>query len=222
MKAGLVLAGLLLAPAAQARPVLIEMFVSQSCSSCPPANALLQSLAAADRNILPLSLDVTYWNYLSWHDTDSMDTATARQYWYAKLSGGGDVYTPEAVVDGGAQMVGSDRAAVTKAIAAARAAPAGDVAIGIAGGATLHVSVAAGTGAGQVILFGYDDRHDTHVTAGENGGAVISEINVVRTLAPLGTWTGKAVKFTLARPAGEHMAVLLQAANGAVLGLAAR
>ena len=220
MKAVLLLAAVLVAPTASARPVLVEMFVSQSCSSCPPANALLQSLAATDKGILPLSLDVTYWNYLSWHDTDSSDAATARQYWYAKLSGS-DVYTPEAVVDGGAQLVGSDRGALTQAIMAARAAPAANVPIGIWGGATLRVTVGAGTGAAQVILFGYDDRHDTHVAAGENGGAVISEINVVREFAPIGAWHGKAAVFTVTRPAGQHVAVLLQAESGAVLGLSA-
>ena len=93
--------------------------------------------------------------------------------------------------------------------------------IGILGGATLRVTVGAGTGAGQVILFGYDDRHDTHVAAGENGGAVISEINVVREFATIGAWHGKAAVFTVTHPAGQHVAVLLQAESGAVMGLSA-
>src|SRR5271156_2426120 len=94
----LIVMAALLAPAAQARPVLIEMFVSQSCSSCPPADALLQQLAA-DKDILPLSLNVTYWDNLGWRDTDALDDTTKRQFYYAGLSNG-DVYTPEAVVDG--------------------------------------------------------------------------------------------------------------------------
>lgn len=222
MRAALALGALLLAAPAQARPVLIEMFVSQSCSSCPPADALLRQLAAQDPNILPLSLDVTYWNNLGWKDTDSLDALTARQYWYAGLPGGNGVYTPEAVVDGTAQLTGSDAGALLAAIAAARAAAAGAVPIAISGGAKLSVSIGAGTGTGQIDLFGYDDLHATPVGAGENGGTVVSEINVVRSLTKLGSWNGKAAQFTLARPAGQHAAVLLQAQNGAVLGLASQ
>jgi hypothetical protein len=209
--------------AAQPRPVLIEMFVSQSCSSCPPANALLQALAAQDKYILPLSLNVTYWNNLGWHDKDSMDATTARQYWYAGLSTG-NVYTPEAVVDGTAQLVGSDKAKLTAAIAAARAAPAGNEAMHIAsGGAMVTLEIPQGDGAaGQLILYGYDARHVTPVAAGENAGTVITEINVVRSVTMLGPWNGLDEKFTLPHPAGEHLALLLQAKDGAVLGLASQ
>ncbi len=219
MRGAILAALLLLPPAAQARPVLVEMFVSQSCSSCPPADALLQRLAAADKDILPLSLNVTYWNYLSWHDTDSLDAATARQYWYGSL-GGGDVYTPEAVVDGTAQLVGSDAAALQAAIAAARGKPAGDVPVRISGGSRLEITIGPGTGQARVELFGYDERHVTAVKAGENAGVVITEMNVVRDLTDLGAWSGGAETFTLPRPAGQHVAALVQSAQGAVLGLA--
>lgn len=212
-------AWLLAVPGAQARPVLVEMFVSQSCSSCPPANALLRQVAKRDKDILPLSLNVTYWNQLGWVDTDSRDALTARQYWYAGLQPGADVYTPEAVVDGRTQLVGSDAEALAAAIDAAKAAPAGDVAVDVTGGAQLAVRVAAGRGAGQIVMFGYDDLHATAVRGGENAGATITEINVVRSLAVLGTWHGQALQLAVKRPAGQHVAVLLQAADGAVLGL---
>jgi len=218
MRPWLVLAAFLLAPAAQARPVLIEMFVSQSCSSCPPADALLQQLAAADKDILPLSLDVTYWDNLGWRDTDALDDTTKRQFYYAGLSNG-NVYTPEAVVDGTTQLVGSDKAKLTTAIADAKAAPAGNVPITISGGTMLSLDIAAGTGQGQIILYGYDSHHATAVGAGENRGTVVSEINVVRSVTALGPWTGWDEKFKLPRPAGEHMAVLLQAKDGSILGL---
>jgi hypothetical protein len=217
MRTALVLAAMLLAPSAQARPVLIEMFVSQSCSSCPPANALLQQLAAADKDILPLSLNVTYWNNLGWRDTDALDDITKRQFYYAGANG--NVYTPEAVVDGTAQLVGSDKSKLTAAIANAKAAPAGNVPIIISGGAMLALEVSAGTGAGQIILYGYDSHHATSVTAGENHGIVVSEINVVRSVTQLGPWDGWDEKYRLPRPAGEHMAVLLQAKDGSILGL---
>ncbi len=202
------------------RPVLVEMFVSQSCSTCPPADALLQALATSDKGILPLSLNVTYWNNLGWHDTDSMDETTVRQFWYAGLAGSQNVYTPEAVVDGTRQMTGNSRRKLSAAIAAARAEPAGNVPITISGGPMLVLEVSAGQGAGQIILFGYDARHATAVNAGENAGATITEINVVRSLTSLGPWNGLDEQFKLPRPAGQHIAVVLQAKDGSVLGLA--
>ena len=218
MRAWLILAALLLAPSAQGRPVLIEMFVSQSCSSCPPADALLQQLAGSDKDILPLSLNVTYWDNLGWRDTDALLDTTKRQFYYAGFANG-TVYTPEAVVDGTMQLVGSDKRKLTAAIADAKASPAGNVPITISGGAMLSLDVAQGNGQGQIILYGYDSRHNTAVSSGENHGTVVSEINVVRSVLQLGPWTGWDEKFKLPRPAGEHVAVLLQAKDGSILGL---
>lgn len=205
-----------------ARPVLVELFTSQSCSSCPPANALLGQLKAQDKDILPLSFDVTYWNDLGWKDTDSLPAATDRQDWYASLLNSTEVYTPEAVVDGQSQLVGSHAAELRAAIKSAQAAPAGDVAISISGQEQLGISVAAGKGTGSVLLVGYDDQHRTHVGAGENGGVVITEVNVVRAMVPLGPWSGAALQLRVPHPVGQHIAVILQGADGRVLGLAAR
>lgn len=204
------------------RLVLVEMFTSQSCSSCPPANALLLQLAAKDKGILPLSLNVTYWNNLGWQDTDSSKAATDRQFWYAGLAGSTDVYTPEAVVDGTRQVVGSNRAKLTAAISDARSNPAGNVPVSITGGTMLNLDVGAGGGSGQIFMFGYDSRHDTKVRAGENGGITVTEINVVRSITPLGGWLGVEEKLILPHPQGEHVALVLQAKDGAVLGLAAQ
>ncbi len=212
----------LTAPPALARPVLVELFTSQSCSSCPPANALLQRLKAQDHDILPLSFDVTYWNGLGWKDTDSLSAATDRQDWYASLRHSTEVYTPEAVVDGHAQFVGSHEGEMRAAIAAAKAAPAADVPVSISGQDKLAVTIGSGAEAGSVLLVGYDDKHSTGVQAGENGGATITEVNVVRAMVPLGNWTGTALTLQAPRPAGQHVAVILQAADGTVLGLAAR
>ncbi|MDE1906093.1 MAG: DUF1223 domain-containing protein [Rhodospirillales bacterium] len=214
---------LLAAPPALARPVLVELFTSQSCSSCPPANALLQRLKAQDHDILPLSFDVTYWNNLGWKDTDSLPAATDRQNWYASLRNSTEVYTPEAVVDGSAQFVGSHEGEMRAAIAAAKADQAGDVPIGIAVKADkLALSIGVGNGAGSVLLVGYDDIRHTGVKAGENGGATITEVNVVRAMDPLGSWHGAALTLQAARPAGQHVAVILQATNGEILGLGTR
>jgi hypothetical protein len=205
---------------ALARPVLVELFTSQSCSSCPPADALLGKIKAQDHDILPLSFDVTYWDDLGWKDTDSLTAATDRQDWYASLRHSTEVYTPEAVVDGHAQFVGSSAGQMSAALAAAKAAPAGDVPISISGQDNLALSIGSGAGAGSMLLVGYDDKHVTKVHAGENGGATITEVNVVRAMVPLGHWSGTPLTLRAPRPAGQHVVVILQAADGRVLGLA--
>jgi len=210
-----------LAGPAVARPVVVEMFVSQSCSSCPPADALLQRLSTAP-GILPLSFNVTYWNDLGWRDTDSLQAATDRQNWYAGLFGSGQVYTPQAVVDGKAQVVGSDEAGLRAAIATAQAAQGPAVAVSIGGQQALTLTVGAGKGSGRVLLVGFDALHSTPVGGGENSDRVITEVNVVRQLTDLGAWQGQALTLHTPAPAGQHVAVLLQAADGIVLGLATR
>lgn len=209
------------------RPVLVEMFVSQSCSSCLPADALLEKLAAKDKGaILPLSYDVNYWNDTGWRDTDSSAGATSRQFWYAKLASSQDVYTPEAVVDGTVRLVGSDRLALVRAIDDAANDQGLNVQLGISGDKMLTLAlgpaVAPGQRRGTVVLIGYDPRHVTHVLGGENAGKTITEVNVVRSVTALGAWLGMDEHFTVPRPAGAHMALVLQGPKGAVLGLAAQ
>jgi hypothetical protein len=205
---------------AQARPVVVELFTSEACSSCPPAEALLAQLQK-DPNILPLAFHVTYWNGPAWTDKYSLEAATDRQSFYAGMQHSQDVYTPEAVVDGTAGMVGSNRAAVTSAIQAAAAAQAPEVPVRVSGGAMVTVSVGAGTGKATIWLFGFDGAHTTQIGGGENGGATLKEVNVVRSITNLGGWTGTFMTYTMPKPAGEHMAVLLQQADGTVLGAAA-
>ena len=103
---------------AASRPVVVELFTSQGCSSCPPADAYLTELATR-ADVLPLAFHVTYWNSLGWRDPFSSEAATERQAAYAGHLGGGS-YTPEIVVDGRHGMVGSDRGDVSSAIAVAR------------------------------------------------------------------------------------------------------
>src|SRR6202166_4801329 len=101
------------------RPVVVELFTSQGCSSCPPANAYLNELSKERRDVLALAFHVTYWDRLGWKDPFSLQAATQRQVVYGRLFGDGS-YTPEIVVDGAAGMVGSDRRDVGTAIANAR------------------------------------------------------------------------------------------------------
>lgn len=207
----------LMGTAAQARPVVVELFTSQACSSCPPADALLTQLAKSP-GILALSFNVTYWNSPAWTDAYGLTAATDRQAWYARIENSQEVYTPEAVVDGTQSMNGADAGGLHDAIRSAQASPAGNVPVSIAGGAMITIKIGAGAGTADITLVGYDSRHSTQIGGGENGGATLTESNVVRSITDLGPWPGNETSITVSRPAGQHVAVLLQAPDGAMLG----
>jgi len=201
-----------------AAPVVVELFTSQSCSSCPPADALLAELSRTRSDILALDFHVTYWDRTGWKDRYSLPQATERQRRYAGLLGQEGMYTPQVVVGGRHQAVGSDRAAVLAAIAAA-AGPA--VPLRLARDAAgLVLDVGAGPGAGTLLLVGFDPSHTTRVAGGENGGRTLTEVNVVRAIAPAGAWHGGAATLHLPQPAGERTAALLQAEDGRILAAA--
>ena len=203
------------------RPVVVELFTSEGCSSCPPADALVAELARTRPGLLPLTFHVTYWNSLGWHDPFSFLGATERQRRYVELAVSPNVYTPAMVVDGRRDVVGSDRAAVTAVIdhafADARAAARVDV---VRNGDGLAIRVGAGNGNGSVLLLGYDRQHDTQVGRGENGGRTLHEVNIVRSITTAGTWVGQPLTLQATMPAGEEAAVVVQAEDGRVLGAA--
>jgi len=212
----------LLAPAQgrAAGPVVVELFTSQSCSSCPPADALLAELSRTRPDILVLDFHVTYWDRLGWKDPYSLPQATERQRAYAGLWGRNGVYTPQLVAGGQHQAIGSDRVDVLRAISAAAAAgPVVPLRL-TRDGAGLLLDAGAGPGAGTLLLVGYDPSHTTRVGGGENGGRTLTEVNVVRSIAPAGTWHGQVVTLHAALPAGERAALLLQAADGCLLAAA--
>ena len=155
---------------AQARPTVLELFTSQSCSSCPPADALLGKLKASGADLLPLSLHVTYWNGAGWTDPYSLPQTTSRQRAYAAALSS-DVFTPELVIDGRAFAVGSDRTAVLAAIAKAQRSQAeGPVLALRATTGGLSATIGAGSGEADLLLVGYDPEHTTRIAGGENGG----------------------------------------------------
>lgn len=208
-------------PAGPRRPVVVELFTSQGCSSCPPADALVAELADTRPDVLALTFHVTYWNRLGWTDPFSFQGATERQRGYVALSVSPQVYTPAMVVDGRLDVVGSDRRGVAAALAQAGADAAAGAEVGaVRRGRTLAVSVGAGEGTGKIVLVGYDRRHETAVARGENGGRTLTEVNVVRSIAVVGTWSGSATQLEVPVPAGEDAAVLVQAANGRIVGAA--
>ena len=208
------------AHAAVPRPVVVELFTSQGCSSCPPADAYLSELARTRPDVLALAFHVTYWNSLGWTDPFALSAATDRQRAYAGVLGS-EVYTPQMVVDGRTDIVGSDREAAAADIARAASDEPAPVAVDVMRTqAGLRIEVGAGQGAARVWLIGYDSSHRTAVGRGENGGRTLVESNIVRAVASVGTWTGAALATDAMAPAGEHVAVLLQAADGHFLGVA--
>jgi hypothetical protein len=203
------------------RPVVGELFTSEGCSSCPPADARLAELVRTRPDLLLLSFHITYWNNLGWNDPYSFEAATQRQRRYVALRVSPEVYTPALIVDGRYDAVGSDAPAVDRTLRQATlsretAAPI-DVQRGPAG---LTVSVGAGAGNATLLLVGYDRLHQTPVARGENGGRTLQEANIVRSLSVLGAWSGKAVRLQVPLPAGQDVAVLLQRDDGRIVGAA--
>lgn len=211
-------------------PVVVELFTSQSCSSCPPADAFLGELAGRE-DVLALSMHVDYWNALGWRDPWSSPKVTARQRDYVRAMGARYVSTPQAVVHGRGYAVGSDRRAVLDLIARARVAAPRTFrpGLGMPEDHLLSISLPEGKppGPATVWLVAFDDRHTARITGGENSGATITYSNVVRALRPVGTWTGEARTFTVdispERDGGYgNCAVIVQAdGTGPVLGAAA-
>jgi hypothetical protein len=210
-----------LSPAAAAaadRPVVVELFTSQGCSSCPPANAYLNELVKQRRDVLALAFHVTYWDRLGWKDPFSLEAATDRQGIYGRRFGDGS-YTPEIVVDGSTSMVGSDSGAVGPAIENARRNGRTAAAVDVTReGDQLSIEVGVGTGSGRVLLIGFDHEHTTAVGRGENGGRTLTEANVVRSIRSVGQWSGTALRITERSPQGQDVAVVLEAPDGRIIG----
>lgn len=223
MKPLLVALALLSATPAMAadRPVVIELFQSQGCSSCPPANANLNAIAGRP-DVLALSFGVTYWDQLGWKDTFATKAYTDRQRAYARAL---DVQlgTPEMVVEGRESLIGADPREVDAALRRAR--PASETRIASAAG---RIEIAAGHApkrAADVWLVRFDPRvQQVSIRRGENGGKTLPHRDIVRQLTRLGGWNGAAVGFA-APPASDpayRTAVLVQAPNGGPILAAAR
>jgi hypothetical protein len=172
-------------------PVVVELFTSEGCSSCPPADQLLSKLLkeqpVAGAQIIPLGMHVTYWDELGWKDPASLPVATERQQTYGTVWGGDRVYTPQAVVDGREEMVGSDQASLTRAIAKAARQPHARVALHAAlDGTSLKVDATVTdlpADAKEPIeswMAVTEDDVATVVTRGENGGRTLHHDALVR------------------------------------------
>lgn len=200
------------------RPVVVELFTSQGCSSCPPANAYLNELSRDRRDVLPLAFHVTYWDRLGWKDPFSLPAATQRQDRYGHRFGDGS-YTPEMVVDGAASMVGSDRGDVGSAIENAKRRNQTAAAVRVTrNGEQVSIQVNSGSGAAKVLLIGFDHEHTTAIGRGENSGRTLTEANVVRSIRSVGQWSGTPLRLSEPFPEGQDVAVVLEAPDGQIIG----
>lgn len=165
--------------------IVVELFTSQGCSSCPPADRLLTEIAAgaSARPVIALAFHVDYWNDLGWRDPFSSSSATERQEAYARSLGRG-LYTPQLVVNGRAHVVGSRRGDVERALARAEPVPS-LAATGAIEGDILRVRAEAPEGTRAVVAV-YENRLATDVRAGENRGEHLRNDRVVRALVPIG------------------------------------
>ncbi len=196
-----------LAPAARGAtvPAVLELFTSEGCSSCPPADALLGVLAR-EPGIIALAWHVDYWNGLGWHDPYSSPLATQRQQRYAAQLRD-EVYTPALVVNGARMVVGSDAAAVRTAIGAT-----GGFAVPVTlrrDGAAASAEIGPAGRPVSALLATYDPQRATAVGAGENGGQRLVEYHIVRDATTLGAWDGARRRIALPPIAPGRGAVLL-------------
>jgi hypothetical protein len=222
---------------AAARPAVVELFTSQGCSSCPPAEAYLGQLSRRP-DVIALAFHVTYWDDLGWRDRFALTEAVDRQNVYARNLRRSTVYTPQLIVDGlddragtAARLAASDGVPVTVTVADGKL----QVAVGIQPGATAPNSITGATAttttkaitAGDVIVVSYLRHAVSPIGRGENAGRKLEEFNIVRSIRRLGAWTGDSAKFGVpvaSLPAdATDVAVLVQAVGQkAIVGAAAQ
>jgi hypothetical protein len=224
-------AGALVVPkfafAAPKPPVLVELFTSQGCSSCPPADKFAGELTK-DPDVLVLSFNVDYWDYLGWRDTLAKPEYSQRQYDYARARGDGSVYTPQMVVNGADHAVGSQSSSVRELIQSAQAKPlAVDMKMSMTD-KDISVTIGKSDYAGDATLWlmSVAPQVAQKIERGENTGKDIVYHNVVRNLVPAAMWKGEAyqgswMKDTVMTPDCKHCVAVLQSNKvGPILGIA--
>lgn len=193
-------------------PVVVELYQSQGCSSCPPANAALNAVADQP-GVIALSFAVTYWDRLGWKDIFADKAYTQRQYDYAHALGRANVATPQIIINGKSVITGIEQGELARSIAATQPVSKGP-SIKIAGG---EVTIGKGTGEANVWLVRYDPRTiNVGIRSGENTGRNLPHKNVVRSLVRLGAWRGSSASFALPKAADQNLkaAILVQRSRG--------
>ncbi len=202
------------------RPLgVVELFTSQGCSSCPPADAVFASFAER-RDLIALSFHVDYWDYLGWRDTLASPANTARQQGYGKAFGTQSVYTPQAVINGRTHMSGAKSDDIAGTFAALDAEGEGmriDVSAS-SSGESIMIDIGDGFTAHQkahVLIAYFDDERSVQIERGENRGKTLVYRNAVTSLQSVGMWHGRATQLEVpvadpARAAAGGCAILLQ------------
>jgi hypothetical protein len=218
--AALSITGTALAQAPAAPMQVVELFTSQGCSSCPPADVAVAAISARP-DIVALSFGVTYWDNLGWKDTFAQQKFTDRQWAYARGLRHDNVATPQVVINGRTDVVGQSVGEIDAALRRSKLAPGPAVTLGAAG-----VSVAGSAPAkpADVWLVRYNPNvQQVPVKRGENTGKTLPIKNVVKELTRLGAWSGGEKTYAIpAGPAGLSTAVLVQAGPGGPILAAAR
>jgi hypothetical protein len=210
----------------ESKPVVVELFTSQGCPACPPAEAFLRELAGRD-DVIALEYHIDYYDYAGWKDPFGDADFTRRWRSYAQALDARYEYTPFMVVGGGAHVVGSERNEIERRIRLDRKLAADHPRLDLEMTKDAAVIVVDGNGpAGifDVILAAFDSRHETVVTAGENRGKTLVNVNVVRNFKRVAQWAGDPVTVTipLSRMTGDGgCAVLLQRTGGGPIVAAA-
>jgi hypothetical protein len=211
---------------AQAEPVVVvELYTSQGCSSCPPADEYLATLAD-DPSIMPLAMHVDYWDYIGWKDTFSMAKFTDRQQAYARVDGSRTIYTPQMIVGGVDQVVGNNPSAINALIRAHQQVLSRVDLDVVRDGTKLLISADATEavdGPVDVILVRYLAEEAVDIKRGENAGRTISYHNVVTAWDNVGEWTGTApLQMEATIKGGDEVVVILQRQGPADILAAAR
>ncbi|QDL92844.1 DUF1223 domain-containing protein [Paroceanicella profunda] len=201
---------------AEEKPVVVELFTSQGCSSCPPADALADTLSR-EPGLLILTLHVDYWDYLGWRDRFARPENTRRQKAYTAMFHARSVYTPQAIVQGSERLVGSDAPALVAAIQAQRALPSIAHIELVRRSDSIDVKLSSAApiifrSKGILHLVTYDEPQTVRIERGENAGKTVVYTNVVRDWMKLGVWDGRA-PMTISAPMpsmGKGLAVILQ------------
>ncbi len=201
---------------AQASPVVVELFTSQGCSSCPPADEYLSGIADRE-DVIAMSIHVDYWDYLGWRDVFSSPAHTRRQRDYAGRMGERMVYTPQIIVQGREGMVGSHASKVEAAIKRHAAQPRGALVklVKMEDRLVAEITpVGEGGARGQVLMAWYSKSEEVAIRAGENRGRKIVYHNVVRGWSDMGVWRGGRIALTAPLPMADGVAVLVQDREG--------